>query len=36
MPRHNDDEVYTKRLADLTSNPRRTRTRGALDSEMST
>jgi hypothetical protein len=31
MPRHNDDEIYTKRLADLTPNPRRTRTRGALD-----
>jgi hypothetical protein len=27
MPRHNDDEIYTKRLADLTPNPRRTRAR---------
>ncbi|CAF2134312.1 unnamed protein product [Rotaria magnacalcarata] len=31
MPRHNDDEIYTKRLADLTPNPRRTRARGALE-----
>ncbi len=31
MPRHNDDEIYTKRLADLTQNPRRPRTRGALE-----
>ncbi len=31
MPRHNDDEIYNKRLADLTPNPRRTRTRGALE-----
>lgn len=31
MPRHNDDEIYTKRLADLTQNPRRMRTRGALE-----
>ena len=31
MPRHNDDEVYTKRLADLAPNPRRTRARGVLE-----
>ncbi|CAF1047410.1 unnamed protein product [Adineta ricciae] len=31
MPRHNDDEIYTKRLADLTPNPRRTRNRGVLE-----
>ncbi|UJR22517.1 hypothetical protein I4U23_025567 [Adineta vaga] len=31
MPRHNDDEIYTKRLVDLTPNPRRTRTRGVLE-----
>jgi len=31
MPRHNDDEIYTKRLADLAQNPRRMRTRGALE-----
>jgi hypothetical protein len=31
MPRHNDDEIYTKRLADLGPHPRRTRTRGALE-----
>ena len=31
MPRHNDDEIYTKRLVDLTPNPRRARTRGALE-----
>ena len=31
MPRHNDDEIYTKRLSDFTPNPRRTRQRGALD-----
>lgn len=31
MPRHNDDEVYTKRLADLVPNPRRTRARGVLE-----
>ncbi len=31
MPRHNDDEIYTKRLADLAPNHRRPRTRGALE-----
>jgi len=31
MPRHNDDEIYTKRLVDLAPNPRRTRARGALE-----
>ncbi|CAF0764190.1 unnamed protein product [Adineta ricciae] len=31
MPRHNDDEVYTKRLADGPQNPRRSRARGALE-----
>ncbi|CAF1233926.1 unnamed protein product [Adineta steineri] len=31
MPRHNDDEVYTKRLADGPQNPRRVRARGALE-----
>ncbi|CAF4061050.1 unnamed protein product [Rotaria sp. Silwood2] len=31
MPRHNDDEIYTKRIADLAPNPRRTRARGALE-----
>ena len=31
MPRHNDDEIYTKRLADLAPNPRRTRNRGVLE-----
>lgn len=31
MPRHNDDEIYTKRLVDLTPNPRRARGRGALE-----
>jgi hypothetical protein len=31
MPRHNDDEIYTKRLVDLTPNPRRTRARGVLE-----
>ncbi|CAF2522711.1 unnamed protein product [Rotaria sp. Silwood2] len=31
MPRHNDDEVYTKRLVDGPQNPRRSRARGALE-----
>ncbi|CAF4961981.1 unnamed protein product, partial [Rotaria sp. Silwood1] len=31
MPRHNDDEIYTKRITDLAPNPRRTRARGALE-----
>ncbi|UJR26562.1 hypothetical protein I4U23_007883 [Adineta vaga] len=31
MPRHNDDEVYTKRLADGPQNPRRSHARGALE-----
>ncbi|CAF1104298.1 unnamed protein product [Rotaria sordida] len=31
MPRHNDDEVYTKRLVDGPHNPRRSRARGALE-----
>ncbi len=31
MPRHNDDEVYTKRLADGPQNPRRSRARGVLE-----
>ncbi|CAF0742387.1 unnamed protein product [Adineta steineri] len=31
MPRHNDDEIYTKRFVDLTPNPRRTRARGNLE-----
>jgi len=31
MPRHNEDEIYPKRYADLTPNPRRTRGRAAQD-----
>jgi hypothetical protein len=31
MPRHNDDEVYTKRLADGPQDPRRSRARGVLE-----
>ena len=31
MPRHNDDEIYTKRLADGPHNPQRLRARGALE-----
>lgn len=31
MPRHNDDEVYTKRLVDGPQNPRRSRARHALE-----
>ena len=31
MPRHNDDEVYTKRLADGPQNPRRSRARRVLE-----
>lgn len=31
MPRHNDDEIYTKRYVDLSSNPRRARARGVLE-----
>lgn len=31
MPRHNDDEVYTKRLVDDPQNPRRFRARGMLE-----
>jgi hypothetical protein len=31
MPRHNDDEVYTKRLADGPQNARRSRARGVLE-----
>ena len=31
MPRHNDDEAYTKRLADFTPNHRRNRARGTLE-----
>ena len=31
MPRHNDDEIYTKRFVDLAPNPRRARGRGALE-----
>ncbi|CAF0821417.1 unnamed protein product [Rotaria sordida] len=31
MPRHNDDEIYAKRITDLAPNPRRTRARGALE-----
>ncbi|CAF3757449.1 unnamed protein product [Rotaria socialis] len=34
MPRHNDDEVYTKRFVDGPSNPRRSRARHALEQKQ--